>query len=194
MMPDEPVRGWWRRNLWGLLLVTPMVLLAMAVPFKNEVYDRWFHLKPISPINGQHGAWVDYAGARVRLLELTPAVVETYGKKTFTVPGAQVWRARAAFDTPNDHTLGGCQVELEDNDGRLFADRPSEITTASLSTDYGCTPPTRISSSPAPSPASGGRLQFENTFYFVLPASAHGVAVRLFLGTKAPKYARLISF
>jgi hypothetical protein len=193
VMPDRPARGWWRRNLWGLLLVFPMIIVALAVPFVNDAYDRWFHLEPIVPVNGSHGAWADYADGRMRLLELAQVDIQNHSKKPVTVPGARVWRARAAFDTPTGDTYGGCKVKLEDAEGRTFDDRPQEISSAALSYDYGCTPPSDLGAKPSarPTPSGGGRVRFDNTYYFVLPASARAVAVRVFLATKAPRYARL---
>jgi hypothetical protein len=167
-----------------------MLALGLAVPFWNEAYDRWFHIKPTLPVAGAHGAWADYAGGRIRLLELGPVELQDYSKKPITVPGARIWRARAAFDTPKAETFGGCRVNAEDADGRTFADRPLELSGAKVTSDYGCTPPLNFDASPSPA-ASGGRATFENTYYFVLPASARVVAVRVFLGTKAPKFARL---
>ena len=192
MMPVAAPRGWWRRNLWGLLLVLPMLALGLAVPFWNEAYDRWFHLNPTLPVTGAKGAWADYAGGRIRLLELGPVELQDYSKKPFTVPGTRIWRARTAFDTPTAETYGGCRVNAEDTDGRTFADRPPELSGAKVTSDFGCTPPLTFEASPGPSPSpSGGRATFENTYYFVLPASARAVAVRVFLGTKAPRFARL---
>jgi hypothetical protein len=185
-------RGWWRRNLWGLLVLPPAVALSVAIPFKEEVYDRWFKLEPRVPVTATQGVWVGYAGARLRLLEsgLVDQVTDR-AKKPFAVPGAKVWQARVGIDEPNEKALGGCQVFLEDSAGRKYSDRPPELNGAALPFAAGCVPPIDVDEGPSSGPSpSATRLRFEQTFFFVLPASAEPVAVRVELATLAPTYVR----
>jgi hypothetical protein len=189
--PARP-RGWWRRNIWGLLVLPPVVALSVAVPFREEVYDRWFQAEPRVPVTATQGVWVGYAGARLRLVEsgLVDQVVDR-AKKPFTVPGAKVWRARVGIDEPNEKALGGCQVFLEDAAGRQYSDRPQELNGASLPVGVGCKPPIHLDDGPSSGPSpSGARVRFEQTYFFVLPEAAEPVAVRVEVLTQMPRYVR----
>jgi hypothetical protein len=69
---------------------------------------------------------------------------------------------------------------LEDAQGRRYASSPSELASANLPIG-GCTP--AYDATPAP--------EYETEAYFVMPAGARPVAVRMSVRTLAPDYARL---
>jgi hypothetical protein len=192
MPPPPRPRGWWRRNFWGLLVIPPAIVLALAIPFKEEVYDRWFHLKPTVALtpSADHG-WVFYKDTRVRLVETAKVdQLVDRSKKPVTVPGT-AWRAKLEYDAPKEDSLGGCHVYLEDTTGKTYGDRPDELGRASVPIGGGCTAPfPAFDAPPSPSPTKGERYRFEDTYFFVLPASARPVAVRVELGTQMPRYVR----
>ena len=124
-----PAHGWWRRNRWGLVLLLPLLAAALLGPFRQEAYDRFFKAKPRVPLTAAPGASVEYGGARIRLIEIVEAGdVVDYGSKPVAIPGTKIWRARTVFEAMDPQTLGGCTVQLEDTAGRLFDDRPSELS------------------------------------------------------------------
>jgi hypothetical protein len=173
--------GWWRRNWWGLLALLPALALAIVRQLP-DAYDEYWKSQPRKPIGAAAGQWVSFAGARMRLTELAEAKdVVDYDRHPFTVGhGVRIWRARLAFDTPDPDAIGGCRIQAEDGTGRTFDTNPSELSGAHI--PYaGCSPDTDKSPGPA----------FETVAYFVLPAGASPVAVRVTLLTQLPRYARL---
>jgi hypothetical protein len=163
------VDGWWRRNVWGLVLLPVAVVAALIGPFVDTAYRDLFRSEPRIAIDGPGGAWATFAGGRMRLLKL-----ETV--PSFTVNGARVWHALVGYDAS---TLGGCTVVLEDGDGRTFGADPVELSGANLDGDLGCGAP------------SDGATRYELSYYFVLPAGARAAALRITVPTETPRYARL---
>ena len=172
--------GWWRRNRWGLVALLPALLGASALDL-GDGYDRFWNSQPRAPVGPGADGWVAFAGARVRLAALAPAEdLREYGGQPFAPPpGVRVWRAAIAFDgAAPGGALAGCRLLLEDAAGRTFDAGPTELRRARTPI-AGCTPP------------SGARGPYETVAYFVTPAGARPVAVRVVLFTKLPAYARL---
>ena len=188
--PERVLRpGWWRRNVWGLVLLPVAVVAALIGPFVDTAYRDFFQSEPRVPVAGTSGAWVSFAGGRMRLLQLETVVPVDYGKKPITVTGAKVWHARVGYDAPAESSkFGGCRVFLEDAEGRTFSADPVELSGADVDSDLGCGAPT-LSASPPPS--AGALVQYEISYYFVLPASARAAALRITVATETPRFARL---
>jgi hypothetical protein len=69
--PDALGRGWWRRNVWGLVVVLP----AFAAMLYGSVYDElgnWTARDP-RPVAAAADGWTDFGGVRLRLVEIVPA-------------------------------------------------------------------------------------------------------------------------
>ncbi|GAA4715129.1 hypothetical protein [Phytohabitans rumicis] len=177
--PTAP-KGWWRRNLWGLLALVPVLALAMGPGVKEglDVYNRVDFHEAVNP--GADG-WVSYSDARIKLAELAPTTdVKTYGGEPFPVPaGTRVWRATITFEASTTKAVGGCTLALEDKDGRMFGPNPDELDGARVGFPA-CTP----EDDNAPSP-------WQTVTYFVLPESATPAAVWVSRATSMPRYARL---
>ncbi|HET6211485.1 MAG TPA: hypothetical protein VFE14_01295 [Micromonosporaceae bacterium] len=180
-MTSTQSRGWWRHNRWGLIAVVPSLVVAIGFTYSTAYNAYWKH-HPREPVAAGEGGWVSYGGARIRLLGLAPAYnVKDYGGKPFGPPGtARIWRATLAFEVSDKDTLAGCDLLLEDTDGRTYSAGPSELRGARV--PY---PSCTQDSLATPSP------RYEVAVYFVLPGTAKGAAVRVQLDTKLPHYARL---
>jgi hypothetical protein len=169
--------SWVRRNQWGLLALVPALVLALWSSAVDG-YRLYWQSAPRTPVSGAPGGWVDYGGARLRLAELVPAtdLVDFDGHPVTLPAGTKPWRARIAVDP----ALAGCRLLLEDATGRTFGAGPAELERAQVPF-----------ASCAPDKASGGA--FETVAYFVLPAGARPVAVRVAVANALPRYARLIA-
>jgi hypothetical protein len=174
---------WWRRNWWGLVALVPALALAFYAPVK-DLNDRYGAGKPRQAVYSTPGGWVEYAGARMRLVDLARADdVKDYGGKVVTLAGgARIWRATLEFAVPDPDTIGGCELLLESSGGSTFSNGPNELGHADV-VDQGCLPD--ILAKPAPGAA------YRADSYFVLPATARPVAIQVTLATKLPQYARL---
>jgi hypothetical protein len=174
-------RGWWRRNVWGLLALLPVLAIAIA-PGINDWRDRTTNsqFEPRQPIAAAMTEWAAYAGGEIRLLELAPADLTDYSGKAFDLPeGLQTWRAVLEFRDP-DEKLGGCDVSLEDTTNRIFDPDPAELRGADKS--FGSCSPGLSGGPPGPS--------FRSAFHFVLPVAARPAAIRFVLATQTPNYLR----
>lgn len=191
--------GWWRRNAWGLVLLVPAMGVVAVAPYL-QTYDSFLRLQEREPVvpGAQH--WVDFHGARMRLVELSQeSTLPTYDDKTTAAPsGLRVVRAVLEFDgVPDDIGLGGCRLFLESTTGERYGEKPTELTSVdSVSLpDGGCTPETEYSApsaSPAPSPLpSGARGTWRTVCYFAMPLTAYPSAVRVTIATELPRYALL---
>ncbi|WP_460844946.1 hypothetical protein [Phytohabitans suffuscus] len=180
-MPAAPkAKGWWRRNLWGLIVLLPVLALAVGPSAKDglDVYNRRGPHEAVLP--GGDG-WVSYSGARMRLVDFGPATdLKTYGGDAFQPPGStRAWKATVEFEAADKESVAACNLALEDGDGRLFSANPSELTGARTPFPS-CTP----ADDDAPSP-------WQVDMYFVTPESARPAAVRIARGLELPRYARL---
>ncbi|WP_238015335.1 hypothetical protein KZZ52_49360 [Dactylosporangium sp. AC04546] len=183
--------GWWRRNWWGLLLLVPALVGALTGPYLAEAREYLRDpTKPSTPVVTGADGWASFAGARMRLEQLTEAKnVTDRSRKPLAIGSGTVWQATVAYDDPSTEQskLGGCTVYLEDTTGRRFGDRPNELARADIPTGSGCGRPS--SSSTRTPPATGSRYQA--TYYFLLPKDAAPASVWITVPTENPSYARL---
>jgi hypothetical protein len=179
---------WWRRNWWGLLALAP-VLVAIVLLSPDEPYQTWWKAEPREPVHTRADGWVSYAGARLRLAQLAPAQLLDAAGEPFPVPeGLRAWQATVTIEPGADpEALAGCELRLEDGDGRLFGSGPSELDEAELADGDlffadSCYPP-------EDDEAGGGG--FETVAVFLLPAAADPAALRVSVLAQLPVYARL---
>jgi hypothetical protein len=172
--------SWWRRNRWGLAALLP----ALAVALGPGVRDGLRHHRDAqasAPIGAGADGWVVFA-------ELTPAGdLRDYRGRRYTPPGSlRVWRAEIVFDGAARDRLAICRLLLEDAEGRTFDPGPAELRGLRIPRP-GCTPqPSGADTGPRANPA-----EYATMTYFVTPASARPVAVRVMLSSALPSYARL---
>ncbi|MDQ7905358.1 hypothetical protein RB614_12565 [Phytohabitans sp. ZYX-F-186] len=187
-MPGQPAppppagpktRGWWRRNIWGLVALLPVLALALAPSVKDglDLYNRHPHEAVLPSADG----WTSYSDARMRLVSFGPATdLKTYGGEPFQPPGkTKAWKATIEVEAADKESVIGCNLALEDAEGRLFGAKPDELSGARTPFPS-CTP----EDDEAPSP-------WQVEMYFVTPDSARPAAVRVTSGLHLPHYARL---
>lgn len=175
-------RGWFRRNLWGLLTIVP-VTAAMLVVYldKSNAYERFWKFEPRVPVAAVDG-WADYSGAKIRLVEFAPAKdLRESATKAFVPPeGLKVWRAVIEYNVPDQQSLIGCQLQLEDDKGRLYGTDAAELSNARGVSYVGCTD------------KDDDKLNRYQTFvFFITPSDSRPVAVRITRATNLPRYAWL---
>ncbi|MEJ3745251.1 hypothetical protein WEI85_18405 [Actinomycetes bacterium KLBMP 9797] len=176
-----PARGWWRRNLWGLIALVPVFALAIA-PAAKDGWDLYNRIEAHEAVPAGADGWVTYAGARIRLVELAPATgLQNYREQPFTPPkGVRVWRATLAFETSDPQGMVSCGIELEDRAGRRYSDAPNELSGAADLGFSNCAP--EDDNTPSP---------YQTFAYFALPESATPAAIRITRPTGLPRYAHL---
>ncbi|BCB80925.1 hypothetical protein Pflav_073350 [Phytohabitans flavus] len=123
-------KGWWRRNRWGLIALLPVLALALA-PSVNDAldqYNRYAH-EAVLP---SAGGWISYSDARMRLVSFGPATdLKTYGGEPFQPPDkTKAWKATVEFEAADKEAIIGCDLALEDAEGRLFSTNPAELSGA----------------------------------------------------------------
>lgn len=173
---------WWRRNRWGLVALVPALALAFYAPV-HDFYDRYWFGKPREPLSAAAGGWVDYAGARMRLVgmrDMTNEVTDYDDKPFKLAAGVRVWSATLEFATSDPDRILGCQLSVESAAGSTFDANPSELLGADLR--YAGCAPGGIGTPPP---------QYQTVAYFVLPSTARPVAVRVSMPTLLPRYVRL---
>lgn len=172
--PPPKQRGWFRRNLLGLLTLVPLaaVLAGLGV-YNGNGYERFWKREPRVPVVAGAGSWLSYSDARIRLAELVPA-------PEVTAPGGvKVWRATIDFDVPKQESLYGCKLLLEDDKGRLYGAGPDELD--------------GVRGLPIPSctDLDNEKLnRYQTVAFFVTPADARPVALRIEQALSLPRYAR----
>jgi hypothetical protein len=184
--PATASKGWWRRNIWGLIALLPILALALG-PSVKEALDRYNRSDAHEAVLPGGDGWVSYSDVRWRLVEFGPATgLTTYDGAPFSPPAnTKVWVATVAVDAgekwaTDKYAVAGCNLKLEDSEGRQFTANPTELS--------GSDPSRRVAScSPedddSPTP-------WEVEIYFVLPESAQPAALRIIRGTELPRYAR----
>jgi hypothetical protein len=179
-------RSWWRRNLWGLLLLPVLIIALLGLNLRDgyEYYQRSQALEPQSAASTD--GWVDFSGARLRLADFAPADLDSGGKPIVVPSGIKVWRAVIEFRATDPTALRGCQILLEDDQERLYGVRPAELNKARIPFP-GCTPDT----SGAAGTAAGASDTYLTEAFFVAPNGARPVALRVTIATKLPRYVRL---
>ena len=174
--------GWWRSNWWGLLALVPAAVLALWSPAHNA-YET-YHQDTHQPVNSSPGGWVTYAGAKMRVTAMGPAddLKGIDGSPAKLPGGIRAWRATIEFQTSNPDSIGGCSIFLEDTTGTTYSPDPSELGDYDVPFSAACLPD--ILATPSPT--------FQTVAYFVMPGTAKPAAIRVQLGTEAPRYARLL--
>jgi hypothetical protein len=169
--------GWWRRNLWGLILLLPVTAGLFAFN-ADLLYDVNILAKPRDPVP------VDATGTAVLdnfevTLESFESVSEddpAFLDRDITVPeSVQAWRAVVRFSGPEDD-LSLCKVALVDEGDRAYPSGPVMLPLG----PFGCSPDDYESPSP-----------FTTTFYFLLPAQARPQALQITWLPLLPRYVQL---
>lgn len=175
-------RGWWRRNLWGLLAL-PVLLLGLPGLNAGLLYERNVTLMPREPIPGTIGHPVQYADAQLRLvsLEQVEPTVEIVGRGHTLGPGLAIWRSVMAVEAHPESTISSAQIELEDAEGRRYRNAPSELHGLNSFSIIGLAPDTL--DKPRPNP-------YTSTSYFVLPEGIRPVALRITYDPELPRFVR----
>jgi hypothetical protein len=181
MLAKKP-KGWWRRNVWGLVLILPLLAGTVFVRW-SEFYEDIWKAQPLHPLSAAQEQWVEFNTAQLRLVEFGQAanLVDRSNKPLALPGGLKAWRAVVEFKAPDQDAMNGCKVTLEDAAGREFGLNPVELSTARV------TP----KSSSCTKPDEKGPNDYRATFYFVMPGDAQPVAVRVMWSTRYPEFARL---
>ncbi|MEU8078502.1 hypothetical protein AB0B31_24040 [Catellatospora citrea] len=172
--PDSLGRGWWRRNVWGLVALLPMLALMLAAAGYSDL-EFWQRGKPAVVLPAADGV-ADFAGVRVRVAELVEATdLKRGGDRPFVVPGNMTaWRVVLDVEGPTDpEQVPFCEISIEDTAGNLYADQPKELSSAR-------TPLGNCKPDNSPVPAASGRHQ--TVAHFVTPRGVDIAAVRVFFG------------
>ncbi|MCW6003168.1 hypothetical protein K1W54_01015 [Micromonospora sp. CPCC 205371] len=159
--------------------MVPLFALAIG-PSAKEGIDRLNNIETYRPIAASADGWADFAGVRIKLVEVTPTTdAKTFGGDPFVLPdGLTLWRVTLTIEAPSTKALAGCAVKLEDKEGRIYGSDPSEVDGARLPYP-GCMP----EDDEAPPP-------FQVVNYFVMPESASPAAVRVTRSSETPRYVR----
>lgn len=183
MLARKP-QGWWRRNVWGLVLILPAVAFVVAVRW-DSIYYGVIRSEPLIPVNAAQQEWVDFKGAKMRLTEFAPATgLVASGNKPLALPdGVKAWRAVIEFQAPDQEALEGCKFQLEDTAGRLYSDRPDELSLARGLPIASCVP--------LDEDEEERSSDYSATVVFVMPSQAQPAAVRITWLTQYPRFVRL---
>jgi hypothetical protein len=180
-------RGWWRRNVWGLVLVLPLFVGVFAVN-ADVAYERNYsqQAKEPVPVDGTGAAVLDEY--TVRVVEVDPVeneveVDDLLGFGDDTLPdGVKIWRAVLAIDAPrggDNDFVSLCDAWLEDAAGHQYGKNPSELRGAPHL--FG---PCSADDDDEPAP-------FTTTLVFLLPAETRPTALVLTWIDQLPRYVRL---
>jgi hypothetical protein len=171
-------RGWWRRNLWGLIVVLPLIGGFFALN-AQDFYNANFASTPRdpAPVDADGAAVLDDYHVAIDSFESVgeddPALLD----RGVTVAGSvQAWRAVVDFTGPEE--MADCtEVDLIDDGARIHPAGPSLLdgigALSCNADDIG-----------APSP-------YQSTFYFLLPAQAQPQALRIIWEPLLPRYIEL---
>jgi hypothetical protein len=175
--------GFWRQNRWGLIALLPvMALFTMVALDRTDFYGRALDSQPRAAIDAASPAWVSYSGAQIRLLALSPTsdLYDTNAKPVDLPGTVRAWKASIEIQVIDQSNLEDCQILLEDENGRLFGAHPDELAGVRI---------------PVPSCTAEdkGLNAYQVTVFFLAPAIAEPVAVRVVSARALPSYARLLS-
>lgn len=180
--------GWWRRNWWALVAVLPVLVVAVWLS-PSDSYERWRTAQPRQALAPDADGWVDYGGSGLRLVGWGEADLRDFGGDPYVLPpGVRAWQATVEFRqlADPDESLLGCDFQLEDEDGRLFGDGPSELSGARL----GPGGETHYGASCRPDDDEVTAATFQTWALFLLPISAEPVALRVAADDQLPAYVR----
>lgn len=176
--------GWWRRNVWGLVLspLFALGLFALAIPDYLQQNHAKAPTEPV-PVDATGQAKLD--DTAVRIIEFGVVTRELEIKKLMAAdapplpPTAKIWRAMLDVHVPVGGPKKSCShIAVEDATGRTYEEGPNELQGFAAQAKY-CF-------------ADDENQQgiYTSTSYFVLPADARPVAVRIDWGV-LPRYVRL---
>ncbi len=175
-------KGFFRRNMWGLLGLAPALAAFGVVSLdRTDFFGQQINGQPRAAVSAAPADWVSYSKARLRLVAMT-ATTDIYdtGGKLLKLPGdLKAWRAVIDIQVDNQQDLANCQISLEDSAGRLFGTQPYELANARV---------------PAPTCTAEDTVlnAYQVTVFFVAPADAKPVAVRVVRQDALPSFARLV--
>ncbi|HZM79124.1 MAG TPA: hypothetical protein VFC19_25625 [Candidatus Limnocylindrales bacterium] len=175
-------RGWWRRNWIGLLALVPLLALVVVVRWETVYWYAW-QSQPHIPVNVARQQWVTFAGAQLRLAEFGPqeSVVNSSNKPIALPAGVTVWKAVLEFKAPDQGSVAGCEISLEDNQNRLYGRGADELRNVrGQSAFITCAKPSEQASS-----------EYSTTVLFLTPAGVKPVAVQIRWKLQFPRYLRL---
>jgi len=181
--PAPTAKGWWRRNTWGLIAVIPLFAIAAGLVFIDPAYRFWNN-RASQPVSPGEGSWVSLPGVRLRLGGFDAITLLDFRKKPVSLPpDTMAWRAVIEFQVDDEQVARGCKVQLEDAAGALYGVQPAEMSRARVN-DVGlpCAPK---------DPGQGKLTRYSTPVYFVLPADAEPVAIRVIWRSQNPRFARL---
>jgi len=126
---------WLRRNRLGLILLPVALTLALAASSSRLVHF-WLPYVASDVQKGTVGApvhleqeWIDHAGTHTRSVEVTihgidkTSVVRDFDGEdveSHGPTGTAVWRVSLSLAADADQVLRGCQLEVEDTEGRRY--------------------------------------------------------------------------
>lgn len=183
MTQPTRTRGWWRRNVWGLILVLP--LLAGLFAFNADAfYDRNYSARPKEPVPVDGTGLAKLDDYAVRVMEVASVENEVDVKNLLGFSGqplpssVKIWRVLLSIEAPEESFVTLCKMSLEDANGRLYEFGPSELHGGP--TIDGCYPDNEDQPSP-----------YTSTSIYLLPAEARPTAVRITWADRLPRYVRV---
>lgn len=181
VMAKSARKSWWRCNVWGLVALLPALAVIVALRF-DDIYWAYWRSQPLVPLNASQQEWLSFGGARMRLVEFEPVTdLVRSGGKPFELPaGIKPWRAVIEFKAPDQDSMAGCKIFLEDRESRLYSMRPEELDAARGIPFSTCT-----------APRDAASTDYSAAFLFVMPSAAKPVAVHVSWSTRFPEFARL---
>jgi hypothetical protein len=169
--------------MWGLVALLPLTALFAAMALdRTDFFGRMLNGSPRTAVSAPHADWVSFSGAKMRLVALT-ATADLYdaAAKPLKLPDqVKAWRAVVEIQVDDQAKLAGCEMSLEDSAGRLFGTEPDELAAARIPAP-GCTAEDKVLNT------------YQVTVFFVAPADAKPVAVRVVRHEALPTYARLVA-
>lgn len=176
-------QGFWRRNLWGWLALAPAAAAFGLVALdRTDFFDQRLNGIPRTAISAAPADWVTFSGAKLKLVAITATadLYDTDGKPLKLPKELKAWRSVIDVQVEDQRQLADCELSLEDDAGRLFGTRPHELASARI---------------PAPTCTAEDKAlsTYQVTVFFITPAEAKPVAIRVVSRPALPAYARLIA-
>jgi hypothetical protein len=172
-------RGWWRRNVWGLVLVLPLTA-GLFAGNADALYRMNIASEPRdpAPIDADGTAVLDDFQVAIDSFESVSEDDEALFERDITLADSvQAWRAVLHFTGP-EKEMGNCtKVALVDAGGRVYPAGPSLLGGLGA---IGCLPDETDSPSP-----------YISTVYFLLPAEAQPQTLRIVWEPLLPRYVGL---
>jgi hypothetical protein len=174
--------GFFRRNMWGLLGLLPAVAAFAVVALdRTDFYGQQLNGQPRAGVSAAPADWVSYSKAQLRLVAMAPTtdLYDTAGRPLKLAADLKTWRVVIEIQVDNQNDLAECEISLEDKLGRLFGTRAYELANLRMP------PPTCTAEDTALN-------AYQVTVFFVTPADAEPVAVRVVSKAALPGFARLV--